>query len=93
MSSSPTLPVFRFFCAPRPSLLVDRARRRFEAKGGVVMEFTSIDGVSVRPDGVALSTSPSAPPGGGSGAGEDGAAASQVILFFFLPHGRCRRAV
>lgn len=61
----PPPPPFFAFCAPRPSLLVDRARRRFEAEGGVVMEFTSIDGVSVRPDGVALSTSPSAPPGGG----------------------------
>lgn len=46
-----------------PSLLVARARERFEANGGVVMEFTSIDGVSVRPDGVELSTSAFSPPG------------------------------
>ena len=60
----------------RPSLLVERARRRFEAKGGVVLEFTSIDGVSVRPDGVALATSPSTPPGGP--AKDDGGAAGRV---------------
>eukprot|EP00903_Cladosiphon_okamuranus_P012374 g11597.t3 len=60
----------------KPSLLVERARRRFEDKGGVVMEFTSIDGVSVRPDGVALATSPSTPPG--APAKDDGAPAGQV---------------
>ncbi|CAN0183211.1 unnamed protein product [Pylaiella littoralis] len=64
----------------KPSLLVDRARRRFEAKGGIVMEFTSIDGVSVRPDGVALSTSPSSPPPGVKApAAKDGAAKEQQV--------------
>ncbi|CAM9859710.1 unnamed protein product [Ectocarpus sp. 4 AP-2014] len=67
----------------KPSLLVDRARRRFEAKGGVVMEFTSIDGVSVRPDGVALSTSPSSPPGSkppASGADTGEEVTSRLVL-------------
>lgn len=40
------------------------------------MEFTSIDGVSVRPDGVALATSPSTPPG--APAKDDGGPAGQV---------------
>ncbi|CAN0183993.1 unnamed protein product, partial [Hapterophycus canaliculatus] len=66
----------------KPSLLVDRARRRFEAKGGVVMEFTSIDGVSVRPDGVALSTSPSSPPGSkpAGGDAEKAQVTSRLVL-------------
>lgn len=69
----------------RPSLLVERARNRFEAKGGVVLEFTSIDGVSVRPDGVALSTSPFSPPGTGAAAVEGGG--EQVVSgkHIFLP--------
>lgn len=42
------------------------------------MEFTSIDGVSVRPDGVALLTSPFSPPGAKSGATPDGGVGGQV---------------
>lgn len=61
---------------------MERARRRFEAKGGVVLEFTSIDGVSVRPDGVALATSPSTPPGGP--AKDDGGPAGRVRACVFL---------
>ncbi|CAM9131969.1 unnamed protein product [Phaeothamnion confervicola] len=38
----------------RPSVLVERARARFEAAGGTVLEGTPIGGVSVRPDGAAL---------------------------------------
>eukprot|EP00904_Undaria_pinnatifida_P002243 jgi/Undpi1/12019/HiC_scaffold_4.g01718.m1 len=57
---------------------VDTARKRFESKGGVVMEFTSIDGVSVRPDGVALLTSPFSPPGAKSGSTSDGDVGGEV---------------
>ena len=42
------------------------------------MEFTSIDGVSVRPDGVALLTSPFSPPGAKSGSTSDGDVGGEV---------------
>ena len=42
----------------KPSLLLDAIRGNFEAKGGVVLEKTAISGISVRPDGAELDTSP-----------------------------------
>lgn len=41
-----------------PARLVDAARRRFEAAGGVVLERTGLQGVWVRPDAVSLDLGP-----------------------------------
>lgn len=49
------------------------------------MEFTSIDGVSVRPDGAALSTSPFTPPGSKGSAKSDSGKA-QVLPGLVLVH-------
>ncbi|KAG5188184.1 hypothetical protein JKP88DRAFT_193455, partial [Tribonema minus] len=48
----------------KPSVMVQRARARFEAAGGVVMEQAAISGVSVRPNGasVAVATGPADKP-------------------------------
>lgn len=58
------------------------------------MEFTSIDGVSVRPDGVALLTSPFSPPGAKPGAKSEGGAGGEVRVMCHsvesAPHGRSR---
>jgi hypothetical protein len=37
-----------------PSVLIAKARARFESKGGVVLEKAGLDGVKVGPDGVLL---------------------------------------
>ena len=42
----------------KPALLLDAVRGNFEAKGGVVVEKTAISGISVRPNGTQLDTSP-----------------------------------